>query len=66
MTIAALVASCVGLVGMAVAGRSPASPDLQFIQIGHWVYSSEFQSAFHVDGSTVGSTPGHGARCRAG
>lgn len=52
MTIAALVASCVGLVGMAVAGRSPASPDLQFIQIGHWVYNSEFQSAFHVDGST--------------
>ncbi|GAB3156710.1 hypothetical protein GCM10027290_55060 [Micromonospora sonneratiae] len=49
---AALVASCVGLVGMAVAGRSPASPDLQFIQVGHWVYNDEFQSAFHVDGST--------------
>ncbi|MGW0432179.1 fibronectin type III domain-containing protein [Micromonospora sp. NPDC003197] len=52
MTIAALVASCVGLVGAAVAGENPAALDLQFIQVGHWVYNGEFQSAFHVDGST--------------
>ncbi|WP_433269082.1 fibronectin type III domain-containing protein [Actinosynnema sp. CS-041913] len=50
--IAALVAGCVGLVGVAVAGQGPIAPGLQFIQVGHWVYSTAFQSAYHVDGST--------------
>ncbi len=52
IAIAALLAGCVGIVGVAVAGQAPVTPGLQFLQVGHWVYSSVFQSAYHVDGST--------------
>ncbi|MEU5846524.1 fibronectin type III domain-containing protein [Saccharopolyspora shandongensis] len=50
--IALLVAGCVGLVGLAVTGQASVPPGLQFVQVGHWVYNSASQSAFHVDGST--------------
>ncbi|WP_157368453.1 fibronectin type III domain-containing protein [Alloactinosynnema sp. L-07] len=52
ITVALLVAGCLGLVGVAVAGQTSPTPALQFIQVGHWVYNGGLQSVFHVDGST--------------
>ncbi|KAA2267220.1 fibronectin type III domain-containing protein [Solihabitans fulvus] len=47
-----MVACCLGAVGFAMAGQGPAPVGLQFLQVGHWVYNTAFQSAFHIDGST--------------
>ncbi|MFD2414735.1 fibronectin type III domain-containing protein [Amycolatopsis pigmentata] len=47
-----LLVSCVAVVCMALTGNVPLPPGLQFIQIGHWVYNTASQSAYHVDGAT--------------
>lgn len=54
------------MIGMAVAGEASLPSGLQFVQVGHWVYSSASQSAVHVDGSTGqvdarANVPGAGA-----
>jgi hypothetical protein len=50
--VALLVAGCLALVGLAVAGQASVPKGLQFVQVGHWVYNDTAQSAFHVDGAT--------------
>lgn len=50
--VSVLVVSSLALVGMAVTGKAPVPPGLEFIQVGHWVYNAAFESAYHVDGST--------------
>ncbi|MFD9889424.1 fibronectin type III domain-containing protein [Amycolatopsis sp. NPDC059027] len=52
LAIALLVTACLVLIGVAVSGRAPMPAGLQFVQVGHWVYSSELQSALHIDGGT--------------
>ncbi|NBH03126.1 fibronectin type III domain-containing protein, partial [Amycolatopsis sp. SID8362] len=50
LVLAFLVAGCLALIGVAVAGRAPMPSDLEYVQAGHWVYSDALQSALHVDG----------------
>lgn len=50
--VAVLAATCLGVVGLAIAGRTPAAPGLQFATAGHWVYTDSLGAASHVDGST--------------
>ncbi|MEU7787858.1 fibronectin type III domain-containing protein [Amycolatopsis sp. NPDC049159] len=50
LVVAFLVAGCLALIGVAVAGRAPMPSDLEYVQSGHWVYSDALQSALHVDG----------------
>jgi hypothetical protein len=52
MTIAFMLAGCLALIGVAVSGRASEPAGLQFVQVGHWVYSDAFQGAFHVNGTT--------------
>ncbi|MEU3626179.1 hypothetical protein BS329_37500 [Amycolatopsis coloradensis] len=49
--IAAIVAGCVALVGVAITGGAKPLPGLDLAQTGHWLYSSVLGSAFHIDGS---------------
>ncbi len=49
--IAAIVAGCVALVGLAVTGAAKPLPGLDLVQTGHWVYNSALGSAFHIDGA---------------
>ncbi|WP_436501637.1 fibronectin type III domain-containing protein [Actinokineospora sp. HUAS TT18] len=50
--VALLAAGTLALVGVAVAGKTSATPALQFVQVGHWVYNGGLQQVFHVDGTT--------------
>ncbi|AUI60246.1 fibronectin type III domain-containing protein [Amycolatopsis sp. BJA-103] len=49
--IAAIVACCVAVVGVAITGAAKPLPGLDIAQTGHWIYNSVLGSAFHVDGS---------------
>lgn len=50
--VALLVGCALGLVGVAVVAQAEVPSGPHFFQVGHWVYNDDYQSAFHVDGST--------------
>lgn len=50
--LAAVVAVCVAITGVAVAGAGNASPGLKFTKQGQWIYNSTLGTIFHVNGST--------------
>jgi hypothetical protein len=50
--LAAVVAVCVAVTGVAVAGAGNASPGLKFAQQGRFIYNSTLGTIFHVNGST--------------
>ncbi|WBQ08423.1 fibronectin type III domain-containing protein [Kribbella sp. CA-293567] len=50
--LAAVVAVCMVVTGLAVAGAGNASPGLSFAQQGQWIYNSTLGTIFHVNGST--------------
>lgn len=52
LTITAVLVGCLGLLGVAVFREAPVSQAVEFIPVGHWVYNSGDESAYHVDGST--------------
>jgi hypothetical protein len=50
--LAAVVAVCVAITGVAVAGAGNASPGMKFTSSGHWIYNSTLGTIFHINGST--------------
>ncbi|WP_328333209.1 fibronectin type III domain-containing protein [Kribbella sp. NBC_00382] len=50
--LAAVVAGCIVITGIAVAGAGNASPGVQFARQGQWIYNSTLGKIFHVNGST--------------
>ncbi|MEV6283176.1 fibronectin type III domain-containing protein [Kribbella sp. NPDC051770] len=50
--LAAVVAGCVAVTGVAVAGAGNASPGMKFAQPGRYIYNSTLGKIFHVNGST--------------
>jgi hypothetical protein len=50
--LAAVVAVCVAVTGIAVAGAGNASPGVKFAAQGRWIYNSTLGTLFHVNGST--------------
>ncbi|MFI5713026.1 fibronectin type III domain-containing protein [Kribbella sp. NPDC051620] len=51
-TLAAVIAGCMVITGVAVAGAGKASPGLKFARQGQWIYNSTLGKIFHVNGST--------------
>lgn len=50
--LAAVVAGCVAITGVAVAGAGNASPGVKFTQQGRYIYNSTLGKVFHINGST--------------
>lgn len=50
--LAAVVAGCVAVTGVAVAGAGNASPGMKFSQPGRYIYNSTVGKIFHVNGAT--------------
>jgi hypothetical protein len=50
--LAAVVAGCVAVTGVAVAGAGNASPGMKFTQPGRYIYNSTVGKIFHVNGAT--------------
>lgn len=50
--LASVVAACVAITGVAVAGAGNASPGMKFAEQGQWIYNSTLGTIFHVNGST--------------
>lgn len=50
--LASVVAACVAITGVAVAGAGNASPGMTFAKQGQWIYNSTLGTIFHVNGST--------------
>ncbi|ADB29868.1 Fibronectin type III domain protein [Kribbella flavida DSM 17836] len=50
--LAAVVAGCVAVTGVAVAGAGSAAPGVEFSQSGRYVYNATLGKIFHVNGST--------------
>jgi hypothetical protein len=50
--LAAVVAGCVGITGIAVAGAGNASPGVKFAQQGRYIYNSALGTIFHINGNT--------------
>jgi hypothetical protein len=50
--LAAVVAGCVAVTGVAVGGAGKAVPGLDFVQSGHLIYNSALGRVFHLDGAT--------------
>jgi hypothetical protein len=50
--LAAVIAGCVGITGIAVAGAGNASPGMKFAQEGRYIYNSALGTIFHINGNT--------------
>jgi hypothetical protein len=50
--LAAVLAVCVAVTGVAVAGAGNATPGIKFAKSGQWVFNSTLGTIFHVNGST--------------